>query len=46
MDLLEKLLVYDHEQRLTCKEALAHRYFDPVRFKLKQDALGTEVAKN
>ena len=36
MDLLRKLLVYDHEQRLTCLEAMAHPYFEPVRFKLQQ----------
>lgn len=31
MDLLKKMLVYDHEMRLTAKQAMAHPYFDPVR---------------
>lgn len=31
LDLLDNLLKYDHQQRLTAQEALAHVYFDPVR---------------
>jgi len=31
LDLLSKMLVYDHAERITPKEALEHRYFDPVR---------------
>lgn len=31
VDLLDKVLRYDHLERLTAKEALAHPYFDPVR---------------
>ncbi|GFH11575.1 uncharacterized protein HaLaN_07094 [Haematococcus lacustris] len=27
LDFLDKLLRYDHQERLTCKEALAHPYF-------------------
>lgn len=27
IDLLDKLLVYDHQKRLTAKEAMAHPYF-------------------
>mmetsp|Transcript_39959 Transcript_39959/g.118968 ORF Transcript_39959/g.118968 Transcript_39959/m.118968 type:complete len:351 (-) Transcript_39959:1525-2577(-) len=30
LDLLGKLLRYDHQERLTCKEAMAHCYFDVV----------------
>lgn len=33
-DLLDKLLVYDHEQRWTAREALAHSFFDEVRDKV------------
>lgn len=33
IDFLDKLLVYDHQKRLTAKEAMAHHYFDPVRDK-------------
>ena len=31
IDLLDKCIVYDHTERITAKEAMAHRYFDPVR---------------
>lgn len=31
IDLLDKLLVYDHQLRLTAKEAMDHPYFNPVR---------------
>eukprot|EP00193_Tetraselmis_chui_P005081 CAMPEP_0177762872 /NCGR_PEP_ID=MMETSP0491_2-20121128/6572_1 /TAXON_ID=63592 /ORGANISM="Tetraselmis chuii, Strain PLY429" /LENGTH=362 /DNA_ID=CAMNT_0019278947 /DNA_START=309 /DNA_END=1397 /DNA_ORIENTATION=- len=31
LDFLDKLLRYDHQERLTCKEAMTHPYFDPVR---------------
>ena len=31
IDLLEKMLVYDHTKRLTALEALKHPYFDEVR---------------
>lgn len=31
LDLLDRLLVYDHEQRWTAREALGHSFFDEVR---------------
>lgn len=31
LDLLNKMLVYDHAERILPKEALEHKYFDPVR---------------
>lgn len=31
IDLLDRLLRYDHQQRLTAQEAMAHPYFDSVR---------------
>jgi casein kinase II subunit alpha len=31
LDLLSKLLTYDHAARPTAKQAMAHKYFDPVR---------------
>ncbi|KAI0001576.1 Pkinase-domain-containing protein [Russula vinacea] len=31
IDFLDKLLRYDHQDRLTAREAQAHPYFDPVR---------------
>ena len=30
-DLLGKMLKIDHTERLTCKEAILHKYFDSVR---------------
>jgi casein kinase II subunit alpha len=37
LDFLDKLLRYDHQERLTPREAMAHDYFKPVR-----DAAATE----
>lgn len=31
LDFIDKLLRYDHQERLTAKEAMAHPYFDPLR---------------
>jgi len=31
IDLLEKMLVYDKNKRITCKDAMAHAYFNPIR---------------
>lgn len=31
IDLIDKLLKFDHQERLTTKEAMAHPYFDSVR---------------
>jgi len=31
VDFLDKLLRYDHQERLTAKEAMVHPYFAPVR---------------
>ncbi|KAG6832617.1 hypothetical protein H0H92_014453 [Tricholoma furcatifolium] len=39
MDLLEKLLKYDHRERLTAREAQAHVYFNSVRL----EAASTKV---
>lgn len=35
LDLLNKLIVYDPEDRLTCEEAMNHPYFEPVRYKIR-----------
>jgi len=38
IDLLGKMLVYDKNNRINCKDAMAHSYFDPIReFIAKQD---------
>lgn len=31
IDFIDKLLRYDHQERLTAQEAMAHSYFNPVR---------------
>ncbi|CAM9684630.1 unnamed protein product [Scytosiphon promiscuus] len=31
LDLLERMLCYDHQDRITAREALSHAFFDPVR---------------
>lgn len=31
IDLLEKLLKYDKNERVNCKEAMAHKYFEPAK---------------
>jgi serine/threonine protein kinase len=31
LDLLEKMLVFDSQQRITAKQAIQHPYFDPYR---------------
>lgn len=31
IDLLSKMLVFDHAERITPKEAMEHEYFEPVR---------------
>jgi casein kinase II subunit alpha len=31
IDFLDKLLRYDHQERITAKEAQKHPFFDPVR---------------
>lgn len=41
-DLLDKLLVFDHQKRLTAEEAMAHPYFAPIR---DMEAKGTGLFK-
>lgn len=36
LDLLSKLLVYDHTVRLTAKQAMAHAFFDSVRDRVER----------
>ncbi len=35
IDLIDKILRYDHQTRLTAKECMMHAYFDPIRSVLK-----------
>jgi casein kinase II subunit alpha len=37
LDLLDKLLVYDHQLRWTAKEALEHKFFDEVRNQVQRE---------
>jgi len=37
LDLLDQLLVYDHLERYTAREAMAHRFFDDVRGRVKDE---------
>lgn len=36
LDLLQKLLTIDHEERITAAEALQHKFFDPLRAKMNK----------
>jgi casein kinase II subunit alpha len=40
LDLIDKLLVYDHAARVLPKEAMSHTYFDPVRVALNGEQCG------
>lgn len=37
LDLLDKLLVYDHQLRWTAKEALEHKFFDEIRNQVQRE---------
>ena len=37
LDLLDRLLVYDHLERYTAREAMAHSFFDDVRGRVKDE---------
>ena len=43
IDFLDHLLVYDHQKRFTAQEAMAHRYFDPVRDQSPKGSSGLDV---
>jgi casein kinase II subunit alpha len=36
LDLLDKMLVYDKNLRINCKDALAHPFFNPIREQMKE----------
>lgn len=40
------MLRYDHAERVTCQEAMAHPYFDPVRKGWPGDGAGGATAPN
>jgi casein kinase II subunit alpha len=44
LDLLDKLLIYDHEDRLTARQAMAHPFFDAVRDRVTQEVRQREIA--
>lgn len=37
IDLLDKLLMYDHDARLTAQQAMQHPFFDPVRDRVTKE---------
>ena len=43
LDLLNRLLVYDHEARPTAMEAMRHRFFDSVRARVQAELLGYAI---
>ncbi len=43
LDFLDGLLRYDHQERFTCREAMAHPYFAPVREREGWDVSGEPV---
>lgn len=43
IDLLDKLLVYDHDARLTAKQAMGHSFFDPVRERVMAEVKSRSV---
>ncbi len=36
LDFIDKLLRYDHQERLTCQEAMQHPYLAPIRAHYQQ----------
>lgn len=42
LNLLDKLLKYDHQERLTATEAMNHRFFDPIRHQSEVNMGATE----
>ena len=44
-DLLGKMLVYDKNQRIRCKEAMNHAYFEPIREFIKEQKQKKEMQK-
>ena len=43
IDLLNKLLVYDHDARLTAQQAMHHLFFDPVRDRITAEVQRSSV---
>ena len=43
IDLLSKILRYNHKERLTAKEAMAHTYFDPIRMEVEDQLYQNRV---
>jgi serine/threonine protein kinase len=37
LDLLDRLLVYDHEKRLTAQQAMQHPFFDVVKERVQAE---------
>lgn len=46
IDLLDKLLVYDHEARFSAQQAIQHPFFDPVRDRVRGEVRGQAINGN
>jgi casein kinase II subunit alpha len=46
LDLLNKLLVYDHDERLTAQQAMQHPYFDIVRARVQAEVRSNQRTVN
>ena len=45
IDILDKMLQYDKNKRINCKDAMAHAYFDPIREFLAKQAEALKESK-
>jgi len=45
LDLLDKMLVYDKNERITCNDAMAHPYFNPIREFIKRQDEAKRLAQ-
>ena len=45
LDLLNKLLVYNHDDRLTAKQAIEHSFFDEVRDRVNEEVKQRAIAE-
>ena len=46
IDLLDNLLVYDHDARLTAQQAMQHSFFDPVRERVMAEVQRRSIVEN
>jgi len=44
IDLIDRMLVYDHAERIVPREAMQHRYFQPIQAELQRDDAAASAA--